>query len=173
MKNLFKFVFVVVVLAVFGDCAYAQKVVKLAHIDSQALIQTMPEYDSAVVKIQKIGKELEAEMESQQVELNRKYEEFQKNQAGWTELVRNSRQQELVTMQQKLEEFRQSAGESFQQEQAKVFQPVREKAIKAIEEVAKEQGITYVLEAQGVVLFKSIDSQDLLPAVKQHLGIKK
>jgi outer membrane protein len=117
-------------------------------------------------------KELTTELELIQVEFNRKLEEFQKNGPNLTELVKQSREQELVTMNQKLQTFRESAMESLQQENAKLMQPISEKANKAIENVAKEQGITYVLDAQAVH-FKSVDSIDLLPQVQLHLGIKK
>jgi outer membrane protein len=136
-------------------------------------MQSMPEYDSAVVKIQKFVKDLEAELEYMQVELNRKSDDFQKNSANLTELVRNSRQQEIVGMQQRMQEFQQSAQQNIEQEQAKLFQPVIDKAMKAIEDVAKENSITYVIEAQQILLYKAGDAQDLLPLVKQHLGIKK
>jgi outer membrane protein len=171
MKPISKIVVTIVFVGVCG-LAHAQKPVKLAHIDSQALMQSMPESDSAQVKLQKLQKELETELEDLQVELNRKYDEFQKNSANWTELVKNSRQQEIITMQQRTQQFQESAYETLQQENAKLLQPIREKAVKAIEAVAKEQGITYVLESQ-VALFKAADSQDLLPLVKQRLGITK
>ncbi|MDR0815618.1 MAG: OmpH family outer membrane protein [Bacteroidales bacterium] len=173
MKNIVKIVLISFVIAAFSNNVNAQKVAKLAHIDSQALMQSMPEYDSAVVKIQAFIKDLQGEIENQQVEINRKSDEFQKNSANLTELVRTSRQQEIAGMYQRLQEFQQNAEQTVQQEQAKLFQPVQEKATKAIEAVAKENGVTYVLEAQQVLLYKAGDALDLTPLVKQHLGIKK
>ena len=172
MKNILKIVVISIVIAAFGNNVNAQKVIKLAHIDSQALLQSMSEYDSAVVKIQAFIKDLQGEIETQQVEINRKSDEFQKNSANLTYLVRTSRQQEIAGMYQRLQEFQQNAEQSLQQEQAKIMQPVQEKATKAIEAVAKENGVTYVLEGQ-TLLYKGGDELDLLPLVKQHLGIKK
>ncbi|MDR3095051.1 MAG: OmpH family outer membrane protein [Bacteroidales bacterium] len=172
MKNILKIVVISIVIAAFGNNVNAQKVIKLAHIDSQALLQSMSEYDSAVVKIQAFIKDLQGEIETQQVEINRKSDEFQKNSANLTDLVRTSRQQEIAGMYQRLQEFQQNAEQSLQQEQAKIMQPVQEKATKAIEAVAKENGVTYVLEGQ-TLLYKAGDALDLLPLVKQHLGIKK
>jgi outer membrane protein len=169
MKILKIVVAVSFVLAICNS-TYAQKPLKLAHIDSQELMQSMPEWDSALVKMQKIQKDLQTEMEGLQVEYNRKLEEYANNQKNWTDLVRQSREQELRTLQQRMQEFQDAAGEDFQKEQAKLIQPIREKANKAIETVAKEQGITYVLEAQ-VLLFKATDSLDMLSLVQQQLGI--
>jgi Skp family chaperone for outer membrane proteins len=57
-------------------------------------------------------------------------------------------------------------------EQEKLMQPIIEKANKAIETVAKEQGISLVI-SETVLHFKAVGTINLLPAVKQYLGIKK
>jgi outer membrane protein len=145
---------------------------KMAYISMQELITTMPEYDSAMVKMQKFIKDLEVEIEAMTVERNKQVAEYTEKQATWTELVRQSRGEAINAMQQKIQTFQEQAQESIQVEQAKLMQPVQERAAKAIETVAKEQGITHVLDAQ-VLHFKAVGTLDLLPAVKQHLGIKK
>ncbi|GHT25463.1 hypothetical protein FACS189464_1430 [Bacteroidia bacterium] len=172
MKSILKIVLISIVIAAFSNNVNAQKVIKLAHIDSEALMQSMPEYDSAVVKIQAFIKDLQGEIENQQVEINRKSDEFQKNSANLTDLVRTARQQEIAGMYQRLQEFQQNAEQTLQQEQAKLMQPVQEKATKAIDAVAKENSVTYVIEARALT-YKAGDALDLLPLVKQHLGIKK
>ncbi len=61
-----------------------------------------------------------------------------------------------------------------QRKQAEVMQPIIEKAQNAIKEVAKANGFTYVYDiASGVLLYFSDDSEDILPLVKQKLGILK
>ncbi len=171
MKTLFKFFLVVAFLA-FANNTFAQKPLKLAYIDMQELITSMPERDSAMAKLQKVQKQLQDEMELLNVERNKKYEDYLANNKNWTDLVRQSREQEIQAMNQKIEAFRESAMDNMQQEEAKLMQPILEKANKAIETVAKEQGITYVLNIQAVH-YKSPDAQDILSSVKQQLGIKK
>jgi len=65
-----------------------------------------------------------------------------------------------------------SAQQQLQQKQAELLTPVFDKAEAAIEEVAKEQGLIYVFDVgPQVVLYKSNQSVDILPMVKQKLGI--
>jgi outer membrane protein len=53
-----------------------------------------------------------------------------------------------------------------------IYKPILEKANKAIAEVAKENGFTYILDlAQGGVIFYSETSTDILPLTKQKLGL--
>ena len=49
------------------------------------------------------------------------------------------------------------------------LKPILEKARKAIEDVANEQGFTYVLDASTIIV---ANGTDLLPAVKTKLGIQ-
>ncbi|MDR2040242.1 MAG: OmpH family outer membrane protein [Bacteroidales bacterium] len=170
MKILLRLVLVISVVTV-SQSIMAQKTLKMAHINMEKLIQSMPEYDSLTVTIQKEAKALEAELESLQVEFRRKFEDYTTNRDKWTELVRQSREEELSTMSQNVEKFRTTAEQSVQQEQARLLQPILEKANKAVDEVVKEQGITYVLN-EATIISKSADSHDILPLVQKKLGIK-
>ena len=54
-----------------------------------------------------------------------------------------------------------------------LFQPIQEKAIKAVNEVAEENGFTYILDTgAGAVVYSSPSSLDILPLVKTKLGLK-
>ena len=171
MKILIKIVFVFVIGAVC-NIASAQGQLKLAHINVEDLIQSMPDYDSAMVKMQKIQKGLQDEMELLTVEYNKKLDDYNTNGKNLTDLVRQSREQELIAMNQRMAGFREGAGETMEQENAKLMQPIWEKINKAIEAVAKEQGLTYVLTAnQQVLLYKSMNSIDILSLVQKHMGI--
>ena len=170
MKTTLKFVLVIAVVAMCSNIS--AQTLKLAHINMQELVMSMPEHDSAMVKMQKMQKEVEAEMESQQVEYNKKLEEYSNNEKNWTDLVRQSKAQDLQSLGQRMQIFRESAQQRFEEENNNLLQPIIDKANKAIEAVSKEQGITYVLNSQTLV-YKSIDSKDIMQLVKNQLGIKK
>ena len=170
MKTTLKLALVIAIVAVCSNVS-AQNL-KLAHINMNELIVSMSEYDSAMVKMQNIQKDLESEMENLQVEYRRKYDDYLKVEATLTEIVKQSRQQEIQNLMQRIQMFQESAQQTIEEENNKLMQPVIEKANKAIEAVAKEQGLTYVINEQ-TLLYKALGSTDLLPAVKQNLGIKK
>ena len=53
-----------------------------------------------------------------------------------------------------------------------MLKPIVDRAKKAIEEVGKENGYTYIFDAGvGAVLY-SQDSDDIMPLVKKKLGLK-
>ena len=169
MKNIVKLVIAIVFVAMCNNVS-AQK---LAHISMQELITAMPEYEKAMAEFQKIQDSLGKNLEELQVEYRRKLDEYSKNQEGWTELVKQSKIDEIQSMERRIQAFQEGAQESLQQEYTKLLQPVLEKANKAVDAVAKEKGVEYVISADNQILvFKAVGTLDLLPAVKQHLGIK-
>jgi outer membrane protein len=170
MKNTIKLVLAITVIALCSNVS-AQNL-KLAYINMNELIVSMPEYESASAELQKVIQGLQSEMEEMQVEYNRKLEDYNQKQAGWADLVKQSKTEELIAFQQRIQSFQQQAEESLQQEEAKLMQPVYEKANKAIETVAKEQGVTGVINDQ-VLLYKDATMINLLSAVQKHLGIDK
>ena len=170
MKTTLKLVLVVTLVALCS--AVSAQNLKLAYINMQELIVSMPDYDSAMVELQKYEKELTEFLEEMQVEWNRLAENYQKNQANWNDLVKQARNDELLTMQQRIQTSQQQAEENYQMEYNKLLQPVIDKANKAIEDVAKAQGINGVINDQ-MLIYKDANMINLLPAVQKHLGIAR
>ncbi len=172
MKSLTKIV-IVAVLFCCGE-AYAQNTLKVGHINTEDLLMSMPERDAAVKELEALQKELSQEYELLQVELNKKYQDYLTNSKNLTELVRSSREQEIQAMQRNMSTFEQSAQEEISKKNSDLMAPITDKITKTIADVAKEQNITYVLDSSpGMMLYRSLDAIDLLPAVQAKMGIKK
>jgi len=156
-----------------GQTTNAQTV-KFAHINSDELIRSMPEYDSAMAKLEKTRKELVNAIEIMQVEFNNKYEAYNKEMKVLTELVRQTKEQELQDMQQRMQEFQTNAQAQLGEQQTALTQPIVTKVDKAIKEVGKEGGFIYVFDvAKGQVLyFDDTKSTNILALVKTKLGVK-
>ena len=152
--------------------ALAVNAQKFGHITAELLLQEMPEYDSAQVKLQELNTSYELEIERIQVEINKKIEEFQQTEATMSQLIKEAKASEIQEMQQRLQNFAQTAQQDLQQQQMAFLQPVMDKARKAIEEVAKEHQLLYVFDmSQGNPVYASEESMDMLPLVKTKLGL--
>ena len=152
--------------------ALAVNAQKFGHITAELLLQEMPEYDSAQVKLQDLNKSYELEIERIQVEINKKIEEFQQTEASMSQLIKEAKASEIQEMQQRLQNFAQTAQQDLQQQQMVFLQPVMDKARKAIDEVAKEHGLLYVFDmSQGNPVYASEESLDMLPLVKTKMGL--
>lgn len=170
MRNFFK---VIVFCSVFFAGGLSAQTLKFGHIDFQQLLQAMPEREAAKTALEKVQADLESKLGIMQKEYTEKGKEYvalaQTKDAN--EALVKAKQDEVQSLQERIQTFQQTAQESLQKEEAKQFQPVIEKARKAITDVAKEQGLIYVFEVNGL-LYRSELSIDLLALVKAKLAIK-
>jgi outer membrane protein len=156
-------------LSVFAFSASAQK---LAHINLDSLLRSMPESDSARKVGQAHYQMLESEVESMQKEYQSKVQDYQAHQASYTELIKNTKQQEIQDMGQRIQAFQGSAQSDLQKFNDSITRPIINKAKKAINEVAKEHDYTYVFDTSSGVVLYSKDSDDIYAMVAEKLGIK-
>jgi outer membrane protein len=169
-----KYLITLITLAVisFGATNAQSKTQKIGHINSQELLASMPESDSAQKKIEALAKEHESVLEEMTVEYNKKLEVLNKDYNTLSDLAKASKEAELQDLQTRVQTFQQSAQEDLQKKRMEYFKPIQDKALKAVSDVAAENGFTYILDSGvGAVVYEGPDAQDILPLVKKKLGI--
>jgi outer membrane protein len=175
MKRSISIAVLIIVIALAGKSAMAQSF-KFAHINNDELIQSMPEYDSATVKLEKFRKELVNALELMSVELNTKNDAYQKESKNLSDIVKQTKEQELVDMNKRIQDFQNNAQQQLQSKQAELFQPIVAKVDKAIKDVGKENGFLYVFDVSlskaTLLYFDETKSTNILPLVKTKLGLK-
>ncbi|MBX2828076.1 MAG: OmpH family outer membrane protein [Flavobacteriaceae bacterium] len=166
----FKLLFVAAALFVgFTTTVNAQS--KVAHIDTQALVEAMPEMKAAQSQLDKLQKTYDTEIKSMVKELEAKMTQYDSEAQTKTDEENQKRVVEVQDMQKNINAYRQQALQDLQKKEVDLFQPILEKARNAIQKVARAQGIQYVLDSatgNGVIL---ADGTDLLSSVKQELKI--
>lgn len=145
---------------------------KIGHIALDSLLKSMPESDSARKVGQAYYQQLEMTIETMQKELQTKYQEYQQDAPKMTELVKQTKQQELQDLQQRIQNFQQQAQGSLQRFNDSITRPVISKAKNAINAVAKEHGYKYILDTSSGIVIYSEESDDVFPMVAEKLGIK-
>jgi outer membrane protein len=174
MRNSFR-ILIAALIITLPSLSFAQTTFRFGHVNSQEILQVMPERDSADVKMQKFGKELQDTYEGINVEFNTKYQKYLQEEKTLTDLVKKTRMEEIQSYQERLNQFRENAQQEIQKKQAELMQPISEKIKKAISDVGKENSFIYIFEmAPGTsVLYNSPESVDVTSLVKAKLGIKK
>ncbi len=163
---------VLAILMIFtGKNAVAQNL-KFGHINSDELIQAMPEFDSASKKLESFRNDLVNALELMTVDFNNKNESYQKDLKTYTEVVRQTKEQELIDANRRIQEFQSNASTQLQEKQAELFQPIYAKVDKAIKDVGKDNGFIYVFDVKGLLYFDATKSTDVLSLTKTKLGIK-
>ena len=169
MKKALKWVLLTLFVAV-GSSAMAQQ--KLAYINTDELIMAMPERAEAAEKYETLYNELVNQMESMQVEYRRQLDEYTKEMNTLTAAVQSMREQSLNDLRLRLQESEQLASQELQTKQGELYNPVIEKATNTIQEVARANGVTAVFDITSLLYFDEANMLDLLPLVKQAMGIQ-
>ena len=161
-------------LLVFVVAAGHSQNLKFGHINSDELIQAMPEFDSATAKLEKFRKELVNALDLMTVELNNKNDAYTKESKNLTDIVKQTKEQELIDLNKRIQDFQQNAQQQLQNKQVELFQPIYTKVDKAIKDVGKENGFLYVFDvAKGALLyFDETKSTNIMALAKTKLGIK-
>ena len=147
---------------------------KIGYADIDYIIGQLPE-----------SKAIEAELKSTQTQLKNqidaKYAEFQKKLADYNanlntmlDAVRQNTERELTQMQQNIEKLQADAQTTIQTKQTQLLDPVYKKVGKGIEDVAKENGFTFILnqQIQGLdVILYGDEKMDVSDLVLKKLGV--
>jgi outer membrane protein len=161
---------VVLTIVAAGSLTFAQAQ-KIAHLSFDSLISMMPETKTATEAAQVFLKGLEQESIAMQTELESKYKDYMEKQAGMSDLIKKSKEEDLQQLQRRIEDFRTQADQEYRRKSAELTAPIMQKAKKGIEAIAKEGGYKYVLDTSNErtsVLF-SEPTDDILMIVKKKL----
>ena len=142
---------------------------KIAHISLDSLVSMMPETKTAKDVAQNYLKDLEKTVASMEDELQKKYNDYLTNEATMSDLVKKTKQDELNSLQRRIEDFKMQAQQDYQRKYGELTSPIMDKAKKGIDAVAKEGGYKYVLDTSTGNVLYSEPSDDILMAVKKKL----
>lgn len=161
-------------LFLFMASAVQAQSLKFGHINSDELIRALPEFDTANASLERFRQELVNNLELMSVELNNKSDAFNKESKNLTDIVRQTKEQELIDLNRRIQQFQATAQEQLQNRQVELFQPIYNKVDKAIKDVGKENGFLYIFDiARGSLLyFDETRSTDIMALAKAKLGLK-
>lgn len=151
--------------------------IKIGYTNVEFILGNMPEAKEIESELKVHEQQLSAQLEAKGTDFQTKVDDFQRNAENMIPEVRADKQQELQSLQQSIEKFRTDAQASLQRKSGELVQPVFDRIQKAIEEVAKANGYTHVLNAGqpevglNIVLYAR-EEDDISNLVLKHLGIE-
>lgn len=164
-------VLVVMAFAIIAMASAAQAQ-KFGHVNFAKLYSEMPGQDSIKKAYEAYAKGLQNQLATMQAELENKYMDYQANQATWSNIIRQTKEREIQDIQGRMEDFNTQAQQDLRSKEDELTAPIIEKARKAVEDVAKESGYTYIFNSTDGLLLYANPSDDIMALVKKKLGIK-
>ncbi|MBL7799941.1 MAG: OmpH family outer membrane protein [Chitinophagales bacterium] len=157
------------ILLLAGTSTFAQQ--KIGHLNSSEILQALPEYKQMSDAVEKKKGEYAKVMETMYSEYEKKAKDIQDNGDKMTQLILDSKVQEVKDLEKRIGDFEQKAQSDLQSYAQELMKPLNDKYLKGVKEVAKENGYAYILDiaAGGVVYFPETGS-DVTPLVKAKIG---
>ena len=149
--------------------SYSQN--KFGYIDSQELLLLMPERKTAEGEVQTFAKSLESRLQAMTAEYQQSVQEYQANEATYTDLVKQDKVTEITGLEQRIQAFQQRANEELIAKEKELLEPILEKARNAIEDVANEGNYTYIFDKSVGSILYAKESENILDKVKKKLKL--
>ena len=146
---------------------------KIGYLNSAELLSSVPEARIIEKKLEELYKGKEAELQGLSKTAQTKLQTYQENGHLLNETERKSREEELMSLDQQLQKMQYDASNVMDKKRQEMLAPVLKKLDKAVKQVAKENGYTFVLDPSIGGIVYADTTRDLLPLVKKKLGLKK
>ncbi len=159
----------IALLMVCGSVAFAQQ--KIGHLNSSEILQALPEYKQMTDAVEKKKGDYSKIMETMYSEYEKKAKEVQEQGDKMTQVILDSKVQEIKDLEKRIGDFEQKAQEDLSKYAQELMKPLNEKYLKGVKEVARENGYAYILDiAAGGVVYYPDSGTDVTPLVKTKIG---
>lgn len=170
MKNLLKLLSLFLLFFMINN-ATAQTVAKFGHVNTQRLLQQMPEVQTAQQEMERYQKQLENQLRALNQEYERKLTAYQEQIETMSQALRKDRERELIQLQERIQTFRAEAQEEIMKKEQSLLEPILSRVERAIRQVAQENGFAYIFDTStGAVLYAQ-ESDDVTELVKRKLNL--
>jgi outer membrane protein len=157
-----------------GLGAFAQK---FAYVDSEYILQHMPEYKSAQNQLDVLSKQWQQAVDNNFSQLDKMYKAYQADQVLLTDDMRKKRENDIIEKEKGAKEFQRQKfgpdGDLFQT-RIKLLKPIQEKVSKVIADYAKGKQIDFIFDkgSEATMMIYSSSSYDVSDDIITRLGYK-
>lgn len=152
--------------------AFAQK---FGVVDLEAIFTAMPETATMQTELTELSNKYQEEYQKLVEQINKLYSDYQAIQVDTTtpESIKERRIQEIQEMQQKAEQFTNTAQQDISRQQNLKMQPIQAKIQDAVKSVGTEGGYTFILPNDpAMLMYTGPDVVDVTAEVRAKLGLK-
>lgn len=159
-----------IIAAIVPMMAFAQEI-KIGYVNTNEVMMLMPEISDIEKQMADFNEQNGKYLQDMQTEFQAKYKAYEAEKATLSEAIRTAREEELYSMQERIQNTYQTLQQESQTKQQDLLKPIQEKLLKAIETVGQKNNFFLILESQAGLLYKSPKTVDATPLVKKELGI--
>ena len=159
------------IIVLFFTVSTASAQIKYGHINSDEIMEAMPEFKQLRASLERKQREQENKIRAMYTDLQKRQQELQEYGEGLMLAVAEEKAIELDSLQRAIVAYQEGEGDELDNLRFKLLKPLNEKYLKIVNAVAKENGYTLILdESKGIVAYGN-DSYDITALVKKKMGI--
>jgi outer membrane protein len=149
---------------------------RIGYTNVEYILALMPESKQIESDLKAYSSQLETQLQTKYKDYQTKGEAYQKGAQTMTDVIRADKEKELMNLQSSIEEFQKNAEVSLQKKQQALLEPAYKKMQKAIDDVAKENGFTYVFNSDAgygtnAILLHAPESDNISDLVLKKMGV--
>ncbi|MGM0588176.1 MAG: OmpH family outer membrane protein [Bacteroidota bacterium] len=177
-KSIIAFVFALLI-GVSGFTSTQAQDLNIGYVDPQSILMKMPEMKAVQQRLQNFADRKREELAQKQQDFQQQVQDFQQKSAVISDAAKKKEEERLGQLNVELQQFQSEIQQEMQQKQQELVGPLFEQIEDAINTVAQQKGLTYVLNTTTtngdvIILYASESAQekyDITDAVMRELGI--
>jgi outer membrane protein len=149
---------------------------KVGYVDTQALLERMPEYKAAEQEIERLTQQWQKEIDDIYARVEQLFQQYREQEPLMSPEMKRRKQDEIEAEERKARELQRKRfgpnGDLFKQREEKM-KPILDRLNQAIQAVAQEKKFAIVLDrSAGANILYAEPAYDLTDAVAAKLGLR-
>ena len=167
---------IILSLAIFLMALGSSFAQKYAYIDSEYILENIPEYKDAQSELDNLSKQWQKEIEQKFKEIDNMYKKFQAEAVLLPEDIKKKRENEIIAAEKDAKDLQKKRfgkdGDLFKKRQDLV-KPIQDKVYNAIEKRAQDKNFVFVFDKAGSLTVMYADPKyDISDDILDDMGYK-
>lgn len=166
---------IVAVLFSFIALGFTANAQRLAYVDTEYILEQVPEYRSAQKKLDQLADDWQKDIEQQRAKIEQLKKELMAESVLLTDEQKKKKEEEIVELDKKLKEFQKQKfgyeGELFKKRQ-ELIKPIQDRVFDAVQKVAKKSVFDFIFDKSSEMTMLYTNAKyDLSDDVLSEMGI--
>lgn len=149
---------------------------RFAYIDSDYIMENIPEYRAAQMQLNDLSKQWQTEIEAKFAEIDKMYRDYQAESVVLPEEMRREREERIIKMEQEAKQLQMNRfgreGDLFKKRE-ELVKPIQDQIYTAVEEIATRGNYAIIFDKTGSANMIYSDVRfDLSDEVLQKMGYR-
>lgn len=149
---------------------------KFAYVDSQYILDNLPEYKSAQQQLDRISLQWQKEIEAKFAEIDKMYRDFQAEAILLTDEMKRKREEEIIDKEKaakELQKQRFGKGGDLLKKRQELIKPIQDKVYNAIKDIATAKNYAVVFDkSSDLTMMYTNPKYDISDDVLDSLGFQ-